>query len=171
MGPYPRPPRPRASRFGLLVASGLSSLSRPASLESPGLAFRGSPVQRGERSLDVRLFPPHPCMSSWPRTCGCCAFTAAGRKRSWVSKPAFTVPTSARSHRSCASLRPRHWPIRGRQAGQIQRRSYASCIRGISPSVDVTSPSTTSRNSPTPSASPFPSSCARRTVRWASRSE
>ena len=39
----------------------LSSLSRPAPLESPGLAFRGSPVQRGERSLDVRLFPPHPC--------------------------------------------------------------------------------------------------------------
>ncbi len=39
----------------------LPSLSRPAPLESPGLAFRGSPVQRGERSLDVRLFPPHPC--------------------------------------------------------------------------------------------------------------
>ena len=38
----------------------LSSLSRPAPLESPGLAFRGLPVQRGERSLDIRLFPPHP---------------------------------------------------------------------------------------------------------------
>ena len=101
-GSYRRPAGPRASRFGLLVAIALSSLSRPAPLESPGLAFRGLPVQRGERSLDVRLFPPHPAFSRhyylpvgcpWPGRSG----------RYW--RPQGHFLTSLR-HKTCLRLRP-----------------------------------------------------------------
>lgn len=55
---------------GLVVAApALSSFSRPSSLESPGLAFRGSPARRDERSLDVRPFPPRPCARGIRASC------------------------------------------------------------------------------------------------------
>ncbi len=39
----------------------LSALPIPSSLESPGLAVRGKPVQRDEGPPDLHLSPLHPC--------------------------------------------------------------------------------------------------------------
>jgi hypothetical protein len=39
----------------------LSALRFPAALESRGAAVLSAPVWRGQRPLDVGLFPPNPC--------------------------------------------------------------------------------------------------------------
>ena len=51
------------------AAPALSSLSRPASLESPGRAFRGASARRDEHSPDVRLSPPRPCARGIRTSC------------------------------------------------------------------------------------------------------
>ncbi len=87
-----------------------------------------------------------------------------------------------------SSAAPAHPCARGPLSVVLTSAALGLPARHISPSVDVTSPSTTShptgispqglgfpirrltsftaKNSPTPSASPSPSSCVRRTARW-----
>ena len=112
----------------------LSSLSHPAPLESPGLAFRGLPVRRGEHSLDVRLFPPHPCAR------GPLSVILVAPAHPCARDISASVHVNLRGIRAvasdscplatlllpCRASCPAHWPLRGRQAGQIQRRSSTS---------------------------------------------
>jgi hypothetical protein len=101
-------------RYRLVSSTSKSELDSPAaiiferaccaplsvlSLASPGLAVRGEPVRRGERSLDTRLFPAHP-----PPYKG--SF-AVPKTLVWNKRPDINAPDQGPRQGRCGSKEPK----------------------------------------------------------------
>jgi len=114
--------RPESGSRPMRAAPVLSSLSRPASLESPGLAFRGS---------SVRLFPPHPAL---PRHWQFQRSTILFRLKPWGLPSVVSPFGGAAIHWMAAMIRLT--PV---------RHPLATLLRPCGASLHVIFPSTTSR--------------------------